>query len=168
MAIRDILSNYASTGILNFVGEGANDIGQNGVTENSTTRQQDQSVGTTTYMEFLVHKSDVGNGAVIASVEFKYTDDGTTDFNTDLTAQNNLTTTDPGDLGNSIIDLQTGLPPVFPYDVDANGTLILVAAVVNPVDTSRYVMLYVNDSADAGEIGAGICLRGPLRFTGEA
>jgi len=163
MAIRDILSNNASTGIVDFSGTG-NPAGSPGLDAWAATIQQDQSVGSTTYMEVVITNS--GGAAILQNIDFRYTDDSpaTTTFNGSQVNIETKSTIDPGNLGNQIIDLRTRLPMVFPYNVDAEGGAEFAAVCVNPLDTFKYVFIHMNDDQGSNEGFIGSCLRGPLRF----
>lgn len=173
MAVQDIKSNFESKGVASFSGQ---DVADNapGVNTSTATIQQDMSIGSTLYAEVLITVPLFEVGAVINNVEWRFTDDdpSTTTFNqfNDLTNINTKSVAeDPNNpLGNPIVDLLTGLPIVFPYDLDTLGNeLVIAAQVINPLGTFRYAFLHI-EAAAATPLNPmmGTSLRGPLRLKG--
>lgn len=153
MSIRDIFSNFK----LNS-GDSLFDIGD--VEKPSATLSLPLGISTTTYFEVIVVNEDPCN---IDVIEIRYTDVDGTDYLNDQALLEAETTADPGNLGNSIIDLNTGLPPVLPYNTDVSGDLVLAINIVNPL-SFKNVVIVLNDTIDSFNSMYVNAFRGPLRF----
>jgi len=112
----------------------------------------DLSKGTTT--TFNVWIPNNFEGMIISEIKIQYSEDAAFTAPVD----------DPGNLGNLILDGDTGVAPVLPFDVDSSEGFLILAHVLNPPGTYRYARIVVNDSTSADGNMFGTAFTGPARF----
>ena len=153
MSIHDIFSNFQVTDEANLVSDSSIKIA-------GGTIPLALGIAPTAYFEgCLISDGDPTN---ITVMEIRYTNDPA-DVTGDQAAIDATSTPDPGTLGNSIIDLRTGLAPVLPYNTFDSGTMNFVANVVNPL-SFKYAFLVINDTLDSYSSMLVTSMRGPLRY----
>lgn len=155
MSVRDINSNFKIV-----AGE---DLAPFTTKPVWATKPIDLSVGPTAYVEMVFPSDD----AVINNVAIRFTQESGNIFDDDQLNIDTLSTADIPELGNFIIDLNTGLAPIFPIDLSLASTSLAVN-IVNPVGTNRYAIIVLNETLDVNASVVCAAFAGPLRYvTGE-
>ncbi len=160
MAIRDLRSNYRIRG---------NDLTTDGfstIDTDATTVPQPLAIGTTMFMEVSLRDETTGGaptGGVLDALEIRYTTISDVahfyGIPANIAADSVL---DEPELGNTIIDLETGVSPVLPHDFDTDGPLLLGVNINNPLGTYPYAFIYF-DVSSANIPLLGSTFIGPVR-----
>ncbi len=162
MSIRDIFSNRAVNG---RAAAGTGTVLMQPDIQGS--QAQNMGLGTTLYYVFSVSPLSAG---VMNSLTIRY---GTADADgqnfsavAELDELFDATTNTDGvsPLGNTLIDLETNQPVVFPFDIDGNGGMQFALAINNPADTQQFVDYRILSSASNFATMGATALIGPLRY----
>ena len=131
------------------------------------SQAQNMGLGTTLFIVFSISTLSAGQ---VNSITIRYGNadaDGQSfspesEFDEIFDATTNVDGKSP--LGNTLIDLETNAPVVFPFDVDGNGGMQFALAINNPADTLPFVNYRIQSSAsNFATIGATAIL-GPLHY----
>ncbi len=165
MAIRDLFSNFKSkTDMVPFpnqviLGGGDTVVGEG----------LDMSIGTTGFI--FATLTDGTEVSIIDSISVDFGNIGNPfaaieseifDATTNITGESTL--------GNTLIDLSTGSPIVFPYNVNTSGDLAFALSVNNPAETYQYVGFTITDNNAASGQGALMNVNafvGPMRYVAD-
>ncbi len=162
MAVRDIFSNTLVNG---HMADATGTSGLNGTFEGSLP--VDMSLGTTSYLVGTISIELASGNFNSISITFGDADNDGSNYTADplVTEVFDDTTNVSGKspLGNTLIDLETGLPIVFPRPVTITSGVQFALAINNPAGTYQWANYEVVGTASTAQLG--VCsMIGPLRY----